>query len=129
MKKTLSIGVFVALLVSLSLAAGNKKVSVANEAAKVKRAIQQYVQRDQQIKGGFFLRDPRSDIIRDLTFDHVDPYIEKTSDNQYVTCVDFTDRSNNRLDIDFYLKLDARGDLDIDRIEVHKVNGVDQNNP
>src|SRR5260370_40856037 len=100
MKKTLSIGVFVALLVSLSLAAGKKKGSVANKAAKGKREIQQYVQRDQQIKGGFFLRDPRSDIIRDLTFDHVDPYIEKTSDDQYFTCRDFTDRSHNPLDID-----------------------------
>src|SRR5579859_5321278 len=81
MKKTVNIGAFVGLLVSVSLAAGNKQVSVKNEAAQVKHTIQQYVQRDQQIKGGFFLRDPKSGVIRDLTFDHVDPYIEKTSDN------------------------------------------------
>lgn len=128
MKNALRILLLVGWLASLGLAAG-KKVSDASEAAKVKNAIQQYVQHDQQMKGGFFLRDPKANVVRDLKFDRVHPDIEKTPDHQYVSCVDFTDRSNNRLDVDFYLKPDARGNLEVERIKVHKLNGVDQKNP
>ncbi len=94
--------------------------------AKVRAAVERYVQQDEQLKGDFFLRDPIDKTIRDLRFDYVHKGVEKTADNLYSVCVDFLDRSNKRLDIDFYLKSTGSGDFQISKIRIHKVNGVER---
>ena len=94
--------------------------------AKVRTAVEQYVQQDEQLKGDFFLRDSIDKTIRDLRLDYVHKGVERSVDNLYSVCVDFLDRSNKRLDIDFYLKPTDSGDFQISKIRIHKVNGVER---
>ena len=106
--------------------ASNKKEIKPDVAAKVRAAVERYVQRDQQLKGAFFLRDPVDKTVRDLRFDHVHEGVEKTPENLYTVCVDFLDQSKNRLDIDFYLRPTNTDDFQVSKIKVHKVNGVER---
>lgn len=94
--------------------------------AKVREAIERYVQQETNLKGGFFVRDPQEKQIRDLTFDLVHQDVEAKPGNLQVVCVDFQDRAKNRLDLDFSLKPTASGDLEVTDIKIHKVNGVER---
>lgn len=94
--------------------------------AKVRAAIERYVQQETKLKGGFFVRDPQENQVRDLTFDLVHQDIEAKPGNLQVVCVDFQDRAKNRLDLDFSLKPTASGDLEVTAIKIHKVNGVER---
>ncbi len=94
--------------------------------AKVRAAIDRYVQQETKLKGGFFVRDSQENQVRDLTFDSVHQAIESTPENLQVVCVDFQDRAKNRLDLDFSLKPTASGDLEVTGIKIHKVNGVER---
>ena len=40
-------------------------------------------------------------------------------------CVDFLDRSKNRLDIDFSVKPSPSGELQVTDIKIHRVNGAE----
>ena len=92
--------------------------------AKVRVAIEQYVERDTKLKGGFFLRDAKEQIVRDLKLDFVHEGIEKGAGGQQVMCVDFLDRNQTRLDVDFSVKPAPSGELQVTDIKIHKVNGV-----
>lgn len=129
MKRSLTLGfaLVVALLASAA-AEGNKKVSDPATATKVRSAVEQHVKQEEQLKGGFFLRDPQEKAIRDLKFDHVHQGVEKTPDNRFVSCVDFVDQNNDRLDVDFYLE-PSGNDLKVSKVKIHKVNGVERKNP
>lgn len=94
--------------------------------AKVRAAIERYVQQEAKLKGGFFLRDPQENQVRDLTFDFVHKDIESKAGNLQVACVDFQDRAKNRLDLDFSLKPTPSGDLEVTGIKIHKVNGAER---
>lgn len=95
-------------------------------AAKVRSAAENYVKREGVLKGGFFLRDAKSNQVRDLRFDYVHKGVDPAPRNEYAVCVDFLDESKNRLDVDFYLKPTGSGDFEVTKIKVHKVNGVEQ---
>ncbi|MCH8267649.1 MAG: hypothetical protein IH846_09045 [Acidobacteria bacterium] len=95
-------------------------------AAKVRTTVADYVQREEQLKGGFFLRDSQDKTIRDLQFDYVHEGVEKTQDNLYSVCVDLLDTSKNRLDVDFYLQPTSSGNFQVSTIKIHKVNGVER---
>ena len=113
----------------LTLHAGtpnNEKEIKPDLAAKVRVAVERYVQRDEQLKGAFFLRDPVDKAVRDLRFDHVHKGVEKTPDNLYTVCVDFLDQSKNRLDIDFYLRPTNTDDFQVSKIRINKVKGVER---
>lgn len=94
--------------------------------AKVRTAVEDYVKKEANLKGGFFLRDAKSNQVRDLRFDYVHKGVDPAPGNEYAVCVDFLDESKNRLDVDFYLKPTDSGDFEVTRIKVHKVNGVEQ---
>jgi hypothetical protein len=92
--------------------------------AKVRAAIDRYVQQETRLKGGFFVRDPEENQVRDLTLESVSREIESKAGDVQVVCVDFQDRTKNRLDLDFSLKPTASGDLEVTAIKIHKVNGT-----
>lgn len=94
------------------------------QAAKVRAAIEQYIQHDTKLKGGFLLRDPKEHQVRELTLDFVHNGLESGPAGTQVMCVDFLDRSKNRLDIDFYVKPSPSGELQVTDIKIHKVNGT-----
>ncbi|MBI3670919.1 MAG: hypothetical protein HY237_14205 [Acidobacteria bacterium] len=93
---------------------------------KVQTAVEQYIKQEAELKGGFFLRDAKDTSVRDLKFDHVHQGLEQTGAGQYAVCVDFLDKRKNRLDVDFWLKPTAARDLQISKIRIHKVNGVER---
>lgn len=94
--------------------------------AKVRAAIDRYVQQETKLKGGLFVRDAQEDQVLDLTFDRVHQDIESKAGNLQVVCVDFQNRAKNRLDLDFSLKPTVSGDLEVTAIKIHKVNGVER---
>lgn len=98
-------------------------------AAQVRGAVEEYVKKESELKGGFFLRGLNSGEIRDLRFDYVHDGVEPLSENQYRVCVDFLDESKKRLDVDFYLSPTPSGEFRISKIKVHRVNGVKQPEP
>ena len=98
----------------------------APDAAKVRAAVEQYVQQDTKLKGGFLLSDPEQDQVRNLTFDYVHDAVEPASGNQQVVCVDFLDQNKDRLDVDFFLAPAPSGELEVTDIKIHKVNGVER---
>jgi hypothetical protein len=65
-------------------------------------------------------------MVRDLKFDHVHQGVEQAEAGQYAVCVDFLDQSKKRLDVDFWLKSAATGELEVSKIRIHKVNGVER---
>lgn len=95
-------------------------------AVKVRTAVEDYVKREAQLKGGFFLRESKNNPVRDLRFDYVHEGVKKAPANQYFVCVDFLDPSKSRLDVDFYLKPTESGDFQVTKIKVHKINGVEK---
>lgn len=117
------------LLTSLSGFAGalpeGEKVK-PEVAAEVRRAVEEYMKREEGLKGGFFLRDSKTSQVRDLRFDYVHSGVDLTSEKRYQVCVDFLDQSKNRLDVDFYLESTKAGDFQVTKIKVHRINGVEQ---
>lgn len=93
-------------------------------AAKVRSAVENYVKKESELKGGFFLRGLNGGEIRDLRFDYVHSGVEPVSGNQYQVCVDFLDQSKKRLDVDFYLSPTPSGDFRVSKIKVHRIDGV-----
>lgn len=94
--------------------------------AKVRAAVERYVQQEAKLKGGFFVRDSEANQIRDLALDSVSQDVESKPGNLQVVCVDFQDRAKNRLDLDFSLQPTVSGDLEVTAIKIHKVNGVER---
>lgn len=118
-----------ALFLAMALAAhGQEKQKVEDPATKknVQAAVEQYIQDESRLQGGFFLRDNAKSEVRDLKFDYVHQGLEKTAEGEYAVCVDFLDQAKNRLDVDFWLKPEASGDLQVSKIRVHKINGAEQ---
>ncbi len=122
MKTRLLYVVMLTLATGLALAQDKAKAG-PDESAKARAAIQKYVETDQKLKGGFFLKDAKTDKIRDLKFEKVHAAVEKVN-NQYVACVDFTDRNGERLDLDFQLEPAQGGDLKVSEVKIHKVDGA-----
>ncbi len=107
-------------------AQAQQKVEDPATKKKVQEAVEQYIKQDTQLKGGNFLRDAKENLVRDLKFDYVHQGVERTEAGQYSACVDFLDQSKNRLDVDFWLQPTASGDLQVSKIRIHKVNGVER---
>ncbi|MBI4455783.1 MAG: hypothetical protein HY644_07780 [Acidobacteria bacterium] len=105
------------------LVLAQQSVSPQQKAA-VSKAITDYVQRDQQLKGAFLVKDKKAGAVRELKFDHVHSGVDKTADGRYVACVDFK-QGNKVLDVDFYLKPATSGELQLSDIRIHKIDGKD----
>lgn len=112
-----------ALLVSLGALAFAEDVSAAKSTA-AKKAIKEYVQQDQALKGAFLIRDSRTSTVRELTFDYVHDTVHETEDGRYFACVDFK-QGEKVLDLDFYLEETPGGHFQISDIVIHKIDGKD----
>ncbi len=115
------------LIAGLAMQAhAQQKVEDPATKKKVQSAVEQYIKQDAELKGGYFLRDPKENAVRDLQFDYVHQGVERTTAGEYLVCVDLLDQSKNRLDVDFWLKPTGTGDLAVLKIRIHKVNGVER---
>ena len=112
------------LMLSTIAVAQGRKVADPETVVKAHIAIQEYVRKDEQLKGGFFLLDPQKDTVRNLKLEQVHTEVDRMSANRYVSCVNFVDQNNNKLDVDFYLTPGAGNGLEVAKIKIHKVNGV-----
>lgn len=117
---------FLFLCAAVAFAGPAEEVSAEKKAA-VKKAITEYIQQDQSIKGAFLIKDKNSKAVRELKFDHVHDGVHQIEGGQYYACVDFKE-GEKVLDVDFYVKPATSGDLKVSNIVIHKVDGkkVDQ---
>lgn len=88
----------------------------------VKQAMADYVQRDEALRGGFLLSDPRDGSILRLSFDHVHDQVHAAEDGGHFACVDFKDAAGNVYDVDVHVEAQDRGHRP-SRLVLHKVNG------
>ena len=100
---------------------------------QVKEAILDYIHRDTELKGGYFLLwDDKEKRVLKLDFSELHKKVNVLEDETYFMCVDFNAReqkpdgsvNTETLDIDFWLKQGENGKLNVSRIKVHKVDGV-----
>lgn len=100
---------------------------------QVKEAILDYIRRDTELKGGYFLLwDDKEERVLKLDFSEFHKKVNFLEDESYFMCVDFHAKeekpdgsvTTETLDIDFWLKQGENGRLDVIRIKVHKVDGV-----
>lgn len=105
-------------LVSLAGEHKGKKIS-GSEEAKVKKAAQTYISAQVQEKGSFEIDDAVTNKKRKLKFDYFHT-INKLDNGDYFFCADFTE-GKDRLDLDFTMD---RSNLTVQKIVIHKVNGV-----
>lgn len=89
--------------------------------AKVRLEIERYVAADTQLKGYFFIIDPRSDKVLRLTFDHVHDGVS-VNPKGYIACADFKDKAGKLYDVD--IVVDATDEpAQVREILLHKVEG------
>ncbi len=125
MKRELACATILMAMAFAAFGQAGQKIEDPATKKKVQTAVEQYIKDEAQLKGGFFLRDSSKGEVRDLQFDYVHQGLEKTTAGEYAVCVDFLDQSKRRLDVDFWLKPAASGELQVSKIRVHKVNGVE----
>ena len=89
--------------------------------AKVREAIQKYVERDAQLKEAFLILDPRTGEPLRLAFDNVHAGV-KPHEKGYVACVDFKDGVGKVYDVD--IVVGSRPDrMEVAKVFIHKVEG------
>lgn len=88
------------------------------------KAIKGYVNKDTQLKGGYFLvYDPVNKKTLELTLDKVhEERLSKVSDGLYFACSDFKCTDGKTYDLDFFMKGD-KSKLEVSEVTVHKVDG------
>ena len=87
----------------------------------VKSAIEAYVRQDIDLRGAFYIRDPRDDSVRRLSYDYVHETVHATETGAYA-CVDFKDAEGNSYDVDIHMAR-ASGVFKPAQLVFHKVNG------
>lgn len=87
-----------------------------------KQAIADYVQRDETLRGGFLLPDPRDGSVLRLSYDRVHDQVHAAQDGGRYACVDFKDEAGNVYDVDVSVTPMEEG-LQPSSLVLHKVNG------
>ena len=93
---------------------------------EVAQVIEAYVQRDSELKGGYFLvYDDQADKPLRLQLDKVHrERLSKIEDGLYFVCADFKTPEGTVYDLDFWMSGTSKQDLRVsDAIAVHKENG------
>lgn len=103
------------------LACGRRPPDIPPE-VQVKKAIESYIVQDTQLRGAFFLRDPRDGAILRLSFDHVHEHISPAEGGTHSACVDFKDDSGQVYDVDVYMR-QSGNTYQPAKLVLHKVNG------
>lgn len=90
----------------------------------IAKAIQDYVQKDAGLKGGYFLvYDPVAKMPLALTLDRVhDDKLCQVSEQVCFACADFKTPEGKVYDLDFFVK-HAKSGLEVTEISVHKEDG------
>mgnify|MGYP000426794916 CR=1 FL=1 len=87
-------------------------------------SIENYIQNDMSLKGGFFVYDKNNKEILDLTLTKI--HKERLSNiggDTYFACADFTASNGKIYDLDIFMIGKSQNNLDIAEINVHKENG------
>ena len=97
-------------------------------AAKVKEGIMTYLNKDIELKGGYFLiYDTQDRLVRQLKFVrlHEDKLNYVKADNSYFACSDFVSADGGtKVDVDFWLEHHKDTDkCEVTKITIHKLNG------
>tara|TARA_B100000315_G_C14313598_1_gene467494 strand:- start:102 stop:551 length:450 start_codon:yes stop_codon:yes gene_type:complete len=87
-------------------------------------AIENYIQDDMILKGGFFIYDKNNKEILDLTLTKI--HKERLSNigvDTYFACADFKASNGKIYDLDLFMTGKSHDNLDVTEISVHKENG------
>lgn len=103
------------------LACGRRPPEIPPE-VQVKKAIEDYIAQDTQLRGAFFLRDPRDGSVLRLSFDHLHEHVSPAEGGTHSACVDFKDDSGKVYDVDVYVK-QSGSTYQPAKLVLHKVNG------
>ena len=88
-------------------------------------SIENYIQNDINLKGGFFVYDKNNKEILDLTLMKI--HKERLSNiggETYFACADFNASNGKIYDLDIFMKGKSQDNLDLTEINVHKENGI-----
>ena len=88
-------------------------------------SIENYIQNDINLKGGFFVYDKSNKEILDLTLSKI--HKERLSNiggGTYFACADFKASNGKIYDLDIFMTGESLGNLDVTEISVHKENNV-----
>ena len=87
-------------------------------------SIENYIQHDINLKGGFFVYDKNNKAILDLTLLKI--HKERLSNiggDTYFACADFQASNGNIYDLDIFMTGKSQDNLEVTSISVHKQNG------
>ena len=92
--------------------------------ADITLSIENYIQHDINLKGGFFVYDKNNKAILDLTLLKI--HKERLSNiggDTYFACADFQASNGNIYDLDVFMMGKTQENLEVTAINVHKENG------
>ena len=87
-------------------------------------SIENYIQNDINLKGGFFVYDKNNKEILNLTLKKI--HKERLSNiggDTYFACADFNASNGNIYDLDIFMTGKSKDNLDVTEINIHKENG------
>ena len=90
-------------------------------------SIENYIQHDINLKGGFFVYDKNNKAILDLTLLKI--HKERLSNiggDTYFACADFQASNGKVYDLDIFMNGESAGNMNVIEISVHKENGVER---
>ena len=88
-------------------------------------SIENYIQNDVNLKGGFFVYDKDKKELLTLTLTKI--HKERLSNiggDTYFACADFSASNGNIYDLDIFMKGKSQSNLVVTEINVHKENGT-----
>ena len=88
-------------------------------------SIENYIQNDMNLKGGFFVYDNNSKAVLDLSLIKI--HKERLSNiggDTYFACADFSASNGNIYDLDIFMTGKSQSNLVVTEINVHKENGT-----
>jgi hypothetical protein len=91
-------------------------------------AIRQYVKKDADLKGGFFLvydRQAKKPLALTLEKVHEDK-LARVADTTYFACADFKSEGGATFDLDIFMTGASEADLAVGEITIHKENGKER---
>ena len=87
-------------------------------------SIEDYIQNDINLKGGFFVYDENNEEVLNLTLTKI--HKERLSNiggDTYFACADFNASNGNIYDLDVFMTGNSQNNLVVTEINVHKENG------
>ncbi|HKB15260.1 MAG TPA: hypothetical protein VKF62_04305 [Planctomycetota bacterium] len=108
--------------------AGKKKAAAAVTKEDLGDAITEYVKKDAQLKGGYFLvYDASAKKALALTLDKVHKdKLARVGENTYFACADFKTPEGTTYDLDVFMKGASKDQLTVTEVSVHKEDGKER---